>query len=87
MQHLSIPEIEAQEAEWKADAILRAAWDISASTLMDSLPRMEISYQPLIRKSEAAGPVTSRENPNLGKSYSSTTWILSHTTSETPWSD
>ena len=50
--HSSVPEIEAQEAEWKADAILRAAWDISASTLMDSLPRMEISYQPLIRKSE-----------------------------------
>ena len=62
--HSSIPEIEAQEAEWKSDAILRAAWDISASTLMDSLLHMEISYQPLVMKSEGwYRPVRSRENP------------------------
>ena len=50
--HSSNPELEAQEAEWKADAVLRAAWNVPASTSNDTLPSLAMSSRPLARQSE-----------------------------------
>ncbi len=49
--HESIPEKEAQEAEWKADAVLKATWDITALESDQKLPTLKMSNTIMPRPS------------------------------------
>ena len=79
--HSSNPELEAQEAEWKADAVLRAAWNVPASISNDTLPSLSMSSKTLARQSEIR-PNISKEKSRKRKSYLLTIWTHSPTISE-----
>tara|TARA_B100000161_G_C33557207_1_gene418683 strand:- start:1367 stop:3583 length:2217 start_codon:yes stop_codon:yes gene_type:complete len=65
--HSSNPELEAQEAEWKADAVLRAAWNVPASTSNDTLPSLAMSSRPLARQSETRPNIVRKEKSRKKK--------------------
>ena len=65
--HSSNPELEAQEAEWKADAVLRAAWNVPASISNDTLPSLSMSSKTLARQSEIRPDIAKKEKSRKKK--------------------
>ena len=65
--HSSTPELEAQEAEWKADAVLRAAWNVPASISNDTLPSLSMSSKTLARQSEIRPNIAKKEKSRKKK--------------------